>query len=376
MGKYREAWLSEYTKKQKTFNRYSADFDNFCEWANTTDEKLIAEHENLGDKAFAKKWGSKIVEYYNYLISVKKEKVNSARSRATSVRSFFTNQCTSVKIKRGAISAARMATQEHEFQLFELKKMYAIGDIQDKARLATAISLGWGVSDFLGLTWNFIEPHLAEGLEPPISFWFERGKTGAPVRAHLTHEAIQALRAYRDVAKNDNPHVWAGAEWAGENQKHLSSDSMNDWLRGLALKAKVEPRGVIRFHLLRKFLFSALVNSGMSEIHAKIIIGKKVPIQDMTYLQSLAPALREGFMSAEQKFTLTGFTNTNHSKIDVISEEVRELKGIIAKQQVEMKERDIKIDALTEALAKESQDVKLLKSAIKKLPKLYRKTES
>jgi len=362
MGKYRDAWLNEYRKKPKTFSRYSRDFDNFCEWTNVTDESLVAEHEELGDKAFAKKWGNKVVEYYNYLISVKKEKVNSARARATALRSFFSSQCTTVKIKRGAISAARMATKEHEFQLWELKKMFAIGDISDKAKLATAVSLGWGVGDFLNLRWNFIEPYLAEELEAPVSFWIERGKTGAPIRAHLTLESIQALRAYRDVEKNSNPYVWAGAEWSGGNRNHLSSDSMNDWLRSLALKAKVKPRGTIRFHLLRKFLFSALVNSGMSEIHAKIVIGKKVPIQDMTYLQSLAPALREGFVNAESRFTLTGFTNSNHSKIDAISKEVQELKNVVVKQQMDTKERDIKIDALTESLAKANKTITKLVS--------------
>lgn len=321
MGKYKDAWLNEYRKKPATFKRYTWDFDYFCRWASVTDEDLVAEHEKLGDKEFAKKWGNKAVEFYNYLISVKKQKVNSARGRTTAVRSFFSSQCTSVKIKRGAISGGRMATEEHEFQLWELQKMYRIGDITDKARLATSLSLGWGASDFLGVTWDFLDPYLAEDLEAPVSFWYERGKTGAPTRAHLTHESIEALRVYKEVARGDNPYVWAGA-----NGNHLTLDALNDWIRSLARKAKIKARGKIRFHLMRKFLFSALVNSGMSEIHAKIVIGKAVPVTDMTYLQSLAPALKEGFINAQSRFTLTGFTNRNHSKLEELVKRVAQLE--------------------------------------------------
>jgi len=312
-----QEWLSEYSSKPRTQRLYESYFNKFCSWAKVTDRELVEEYERSKEREFAKKWGRKAVQFYNHIISEEKKSINTARSHIIAVRSFFNSQCTSLKIKRGAISSAKMATGEHEFLLSELQKMYSIGDIQDKARLSLAVSLGWGASDYLSLKWDFIESYLAENLEPPVAFWFERGKTAQPIRAHLTHECIESLRQYREI--NDSAYVTS----------YKTIDALNDWLRSLCSKAKIQPRGQIRFHLLRKFLFTALVNSGMSEIHAKICIGKKVPISDLTYLQSLAPVLREGFMNAHHNFALTCYTNKNHSTIKEMSNELQELRNVM-----------------------------------------------
>ena len=64
-----------------------------------------------------------------------------------------------------------MSMGEHEFRLEELQKMYRVGNIEDKAKLATAICLGWGVGDFRKLERSFVEPYLDESLEAPVGFW-------------------------------------------------------------------------------------------------------------------------------------------------------------------------------------------------------------
>lgn len=310
----KEEWLAEFASKPRTVDQYRYSFERFLQWAGVSDEQIVKEYEESKDREFSRKWGGKVVAYYNMLIS-KGLKTNSARNQITAVRSFFSSQCTSVKVKRGAIARSKMASGEHEFQLWELQKMFSVGDIQDKARLSLGLTLGWGASDFLGLSWKFLEPYLAENLEPPVAFWAERIKTGAPCRAHLTHESIESLRQYREVSN-------------GDYVTDITVDGLNDWIRALSKKAKIEPRGHIRYHLLRKFLFSALTNSGMSELHSKIIIGKAVPVTDLTYLQSLAPALREGFMNAHSRFALVEFTNKNHNKIEDIDQVLQKLSEI------------------------------------------------
>jgi len=312
----KEEWLKEYSK-EGTKKNHSKNFDEFCEWANTNDVKLVEEYKTSDPREFSKKWGKKIVQYYNSLIE-KGLKINTARTKIIAPRAFFKSQAVEVKIKRGRIAQAQIAMGEHEFTLEEFQRMYRVGNIRDKATLTTAISFGWGAHDFTHLEWGFIEPYLAENLEAPIAFWYERKKTGAPSRSHLTHEAIESLRTWRTVAP-ESPYVFSG-----ENGNPLSDDALNDWLRSLVKRTNIETRGKVRFHLIRKFLMSQLSASGMNQWETKLCVGKSIPSDILTYLKDQAQNLREKFMNAEQKFTLTGFTNQNHGRIEELEQKLAE----------------------------------------------------
>lgn len=313
MGKYVREWLSQYASKQRTFKQYKYNFERFSEWSGMTDEDFVNECEQIGDREFAKKWGNKVIAWYNELLA-SGLKTNSAKNLVTGVRSFFSNQIVPLRIRKGAIASPKMATGEHEFSLDELQKMFRVGSIEDKVRLCLGLNLGWGASDFLSLKWDFIEPYLSEDLDPPVGFWFERGKTGQPTRGHLTGECIAVLRQYRETAKSKRVNP-------------LTVDGLNIWIRTLAKKANIQPRGHIRFHRLRKFLFTALLSSGMPESHAKLIIGKKVKTEDLTYIQGLAPTLKAEYAKAHRLFALSGFTNMDNKKVKDMKEELEELRS-------------------------------------------------
>jgi len=363
MASPKEEWLKEYSKEGSK-NKNRKHLDRFCEWAKVTDVELVKECKASDPREFSKKWGKKIVEFYNDALS-EGYKSNYARTLTIAPRAFFKSQCVEVKIKRGAIAKAKMAFGEHELLLEELQRMYRIGNIEDKARLATAISLGWGAQDFVRLEWSFLEPHLSENLEAPVAFWRERIKSGSPSRSHLTHEAVECLRELRKLKPNDK-YVFSGY-----NGTHLTEDGLNAWFKSLVDRAKIETRGKIRFHLLRKFLLSQLSSSGMNQWEAKLCVGKSIPTDILTYLKDLTEDLRNKFINATPRFSLTGYSNANHNKIDMINEEVQELKDVIAKQEVDMKNRDIKIDALTESLTKAHEEAKELKALARKLTKLW-----
>jgi len=359
----KEEWLTEYSKEGTIYN-HSRNFDEFCEWANIDDVKLVSEYRASNPREFSEKWGKRVVRYYNNLLE-KGLKSNTARTKVIAPRAFFKSQCVDVKIKRGAIAKAKIAFGEHEFILEEFQRMYQIGDIRDKAMLATAISLGWGAHDFLHLKWSFIEPFLAEDLEPPVAFWYERKKTGAPSRSHLTHETIGALRTWKTVAPQSS-YVFSG-----ENEKPLSDDALNDWLRSLTKRAKIQTRGKVRFHLIRKFLMSQLSASGMNQWETKLAVGKSIPSDILTYLKNQAQNLREKFMNAESRFTLSGATNSNHTKLDMINGKVEEMENIISTQQIEIRTLNTKIEALTNALVKETERTKLTEAVVRKLAKFW-----
>jgi len=366
--KPKEEWLKEYSK-ENTIRKHSQNFDEFCQWANTNDIKLVEEYKTSDPREFSKKWGKKILQYYNSFIE-KGSKINTARTKTIAPRAFFKSQCIEVKIKRGRIAQAQIAMGEHEFILKEFQKMYQVGNIEDKARLATAISLGWGAYDFVHLEWSFIEPYLAENLELPVAFWFERKKTGAPSRSHLTHESVEALRMLRDITPKSSQYVFSG-----RNGKNLTEDALNDWLKSLIRRAKIQTRGKIRFHLVRKFLMSQLSASGMNQWETKLAVGKSIPSDILTYLKDQAQNLREKFMNAESRFALSGLTNANHSKLDVINGKVEEMENIISEQQIEIGELKTKIEAVTNTLTRKTKELKKELDTLKEIMNLDKQTK-
>jgi integrase len=364
----KEDWLREYSR-QRTIKKCRRNFGLFCEWADTNDLELVNEYKTSDPREFSKKWGKIIVQYYNDMLK-KGYSSNYCRTLTIAPRAFFKSQCIEVKIKRGAIAKQKMAMGEHEFILEELQKMYRVGDIEDKARLATALTLGWGAQDFLNLEWSFIEPYLDENLEPPVAFWYERGKTGAPSRSHLTHEAIDALREWKRVS-SESKYVFSGY-----NGTHLTPNALNVWLKSLVKRAKIKARGKIRFHLMRKFLFSQLSSSGMNAFESKLCIGKTIPADLLTYLKGQEENLREKFIKAESRFTLTGITNSHYGNLTEFNEKLMTLEAIITDQEKERRKQDIKIDVLTDSLVKLEETTKQQKEEIIRLLKTIARNEA
>jgi len=113
--KPKESWLKEYGKESTKYI-YSTRFDEFLAWAKTSDEELVKEYKASDPREFSKKWGKRIIEYYNDLLR-QGAKINTARSKTVPIRAFLKSQCIEAKIKKGAIDKAQMALREHEFTL-------------------------------------------------------------------------------------------------------------------------------------------------------------------------------------------------------------------------------------------------------------------
>lgn len=368
MGKPKTEWLDEYSGKPNTSKRYERSFNSFLKWAKTTDEEIVKELDSLKPHEFARKWGKIVVKYYNFLVGEKKLSQNTARTKTIAIRSFMKSQCIPLKIRHNAIAQPQMAMNEHEFTLEELQRMYQIGNLTDKVRLATGLSLGWGSDLFVNLKWSTIEDKLNG--KCPVAFNYTRKKTGQPIRSHLTHESVNALKQKRKLNPND---VYVFQASNGKEPKPLSVQALNQWLQALARKAGIKTFEKIHFHLLRKQLFSALVNSGMSEINSKICIGKSSGASIETYVY---PKLKEGFMRAHKLFTLDGITNGDVSEIQALKQENEEMKGvmrILAKFVVKEQKKPRGYEMVTgiESVI-EKDEMKKLKAFLKKdtlLPK-------
>ena len=83
-------------------------------------------------------------------------RLREGRALVSSIRAFFSSDFTSIKMQKGKVPGQEMFAGEHRFNLSEFKEMYRLSNIESKARLSVAVSLGWGVGEFLSLKASFI----------------------------------------------------------------------------------------------------------------------------------------------------------------------------------------------------------------------------
>ena len=341
-----EEWLEEL--KPTSRPTYKSKFRDFLDWSGTTDREIVAEWKATEDRdEFRKAWGKVVVRYYQYCLE-KTGKINTARTHATAVRSFFASQCDRLKVKKGAIAKPRAAKGEHVFSQSDLQKMYKYAGVREKAILSTAVSLGWSASDFLDLEKEVLERQISrarsEGLEF-IRFDWDREKTGEPVLGILTPEAMDSLEEWFERIPDA---AWAFPREAGNGERPISQDSLNDILRALVREANIITTGSVRFHLLRKFLMSELSSAGLNEWEVKIIVGKSIPVSDSTYLQKIKNDAFEKYTQlGYERIRLTGFTRRNHDRLEDLDETVKLFtKALVPLLLGALKEQGIDLERL------------------------------
>jgi site-specific recombinase XerD len=316
MGKSIDNWLKE--MKESARSRYLARFNEFLEWTGKTDVQLVEEYKQATDKeAWARKYGSIVLQYYQARLSVGYS-VNSARADSVAPRSFFSSQCQEVRIARGKIAKAQIATGEHSFTQDELKKMFYFGDVKSKAILSTAVSLGWSSIDFLSLEVNFIKPYIEKAMAEKldfVQFIYTRQKTDETAICHLMPEAIESLDAYLKMVPEDAKYLWYSPS---NHNEPLTNKALNDILKGMVKQASTMTTGDVKFNLLRKFTFSTLQRFGMTESESRVCVGKTVSPDILTYLINLKDTLLEKYKRAYVGLTLV--KNGSNGRVDSLQE--------------------------------------------------------
>ena len=118
---------------------------------------------------------------------------------------------------------------------------------------------------------------------------------------------------------------------------------------------------------MHKFTLSQLSASGMNQWEARLCVGKSIPVDILTYLKNQSENLREKFMVAEPRLTLSGMTNSNHTKIEEMTERMETLERIVTDQAKEKRAQDIKIEVLTDAITEQQELIQFLVQKVKEL---------
>ena len=334
IGTITEQWVKDSyanADAQSTW-KYKDRMNTFLEFMGLTDVEFIESYKRAKDRLeWAKQIGNKVIAFYNDRVQ-KGYATNTVRAEVSTVRAFCRDNATTLIIQRRKIAKAKSAKGEHEFNREELAKMFYVADVRGKAILSTAVSLGLSVEDFSELKRDYIESLVNKSLTEKIdfiSFDYERAKTGVESRSHLTPEAVNSLKAwfeYVDAKRTEKGLEKSEWVWCNGNHGHLDEQTLNDIIKDLVKKANITTTGKMRFHLIRKFLMSALHDSGFDSWETKRALGKEIPTSDDTYLKGLSRNVTEKFPKAYEHIRLSGYANRNHTRIEDLETKMQQFE--------------------------------------------------
>lgn len=376
MGRCLENWFKKASTKS-TRDTWRHRWPRFAEWAapelnckvDEVDEFICRDFEALPSNQFTRKYQDVLAKFVAYL-KQGENKVNTILGILGSVRSFFANEAMEIKIRRGTLPTAQMAMGEHRFTLPELGAMYHVGDLESKARLSLAVALGWSIGDFIGLETKFVKEIVERGDEDGFAvFDYVRKKTKARVRGIITPDAVQDLKAYLPKVKGDR--LWSTRTVVG----------FNYWMRNMAKEAGIRQNGQIRFHLLRKYVYD-IVSSQVGVYEAKLLVGKRIPLADETYLHGLEDRLLERYkkfaypllkLNGSGQGQLNGVAKSLEEKLEKQSqvldylqaENVRLKEGMASEVEDLKRELEQRSEIMARAMEEKSQQI--MEKAIEKM---------
>ena len=278
-----QKWLDEYTKL-KTRRNNKSNFQKFLEWSGKTPQQLVDEFTQKDARHL-------ILEFQKDMIA-KGFSDNSVRSYVNTVRAFYASQCETIRNLKRRIVSAKMAKDQHVFSLEDLKAMFHVSNTQEKALLACGVSLGWEASAIRDMDRSYFEQLVKRARsqnEEFISFDWQRKKTGARQYGILSPLALDSLERYLEKTKDEaKAKLWNG----------ITQNTLNNILKRLVEESNIVTTGSVSWHLLRKFLMSQLSDAGLNSFEVKIIVGKAIPVTDLTYLHQIKKQAFEKYRKA------------------------------------------------------------------------------
>jgi integrase len=342
-------WLEE-CRTQSTKRLYGQNIKLFQEWYQKPLKTFLAldakamRHEALKFQSFLAERTTK----RNGLMTA-----NSIISALTALGSFCTFNDKTLNL-RGKRLRTRIDLSSHAFTNGELSRMFDIASVEEKAILSTFCSLGWEVSSLLELIRPFIESLLKQAKDEKkdfIYFQSQRPKTGALRLGVLNPLAIEWLGK------------WLEQSTSARLFRFTTKEGVNAMIKRLAREAHIAKTGRIHTHLIRKWVMSGLSRAGFNEFQIKYLLGKAIPLSDLTYLQTLQQEIETKYPKAYE------YVNIKPAKVVTVVDEnlIQQLRSQIEALNVqhkqELAERDKMVLPLCES---EWQELRNLLGKVKR----------
>lgn len=267
-----------------------------------------------------------VKDYYEAYKDEMKESTAIGKTKA--LRGFFTFYRKPLIIRKGALDVEEEITSDIKFTQSILAKMCSVVDIEGKAKIMAGKDLGLRIGDFRKMLRKPIIAQIqlahAKQIEYPLEFEVKTEKEGVVAVGHLMYETVEALKRYWETSL-ESKYVFPNTD----PKKPCTPRTLNYLLKTAFAKAfpEITEHAQIRFHALRDFKISALANANVNKWAIKRMVGKKISKDMADYVKGLD--LKGLFRQAEHNLTLSGLTNMNHSRLDVVEKRMANMESAL-----------------------------------------------
>jgi hypothetical protein len=232
-------------------------------------------------------------------------KPNSIISTLTALGSFCAFNDKPLRL-RGKRVRPTIDLTSHAFSDTDLRRMFSVADTQEKAILATFCSLGWEVSSLLSLERTYLGNLILRAQEERKQFIYfidQRKKTGAIRLGVLNPLAIEWISEWLKVPLERIQQSKGTLRWDVKRLfGYTTKEGVNSMIKHLARDAHVTVTGRVHTHQIRKWVMSGLSRAGFNEFQIKFVLGKAIPLTDMTYLQTLQQEVEARYPKAYAEY--------------------------------------------------------------------------
>lgn len=349
-------WFSH--QKESTARKNARKFRKFCHWLKDSEnakdipKKLIEGYNKAEDKKTWKREVTNRVLRYAHHLEEQGYSLNTVRTNASAVLSFYSGTCETVEGVTEKLPAPQLATGEHRFTQAELRKMFYYADTEEKALLSLAVSLGYGSKDFLRLECELLKQQIDYAKANNLEFigWVAKARTKTSIqpRSFLTPEAITSVDAYLQLLEKKfdglPKYIWCNSKL----DKHITNQALNYKLRKLTEKANIKTRGNVHFHLIRKFTYSRFRH--VDPQIAKVLVAKKASASDLTYTdidKECERVFRESYKEISLNGDVTGETKRKQA------EQIDKLRDAILSQEKQIVNLETRLETVTKGMKQE-----------------------
>ena len=311
-------------KSKNTWKEYKLGINKFVEWfGKDADEILALRHRDVvsGDPIKKKRFLREIEKFHANLLK-QGYAINSARTMCLGIQQLFRFYEMAITLPSGSkVAKTVISTKDFPLQPEHPKMMFKVADLRGRVIVSMAKDLAWRIGDFCKVEKDQL-PDLEQ--EAPIPFELITEKEDVLAKSYLSQETVDLLKTYLPTLPEDNPYLFPS-----NRAKYLDGESINRIIKGLASKAliRIPKRRRLRFHCFRKLFLSTCANLGVDVNIAKILVGKQVEKDMLTYLPTVD--LRKAFLRVQEVLGITKPTR----EIETKAKELRELRKELEEQR-------------------------------------------
>jgi integrase len=335
----------DYIKEAKsitTYKSYRVSLKRFVEWYGKDLDTILEERfEDLQstDQTRRKRFNREIEKFHRHLKSTGLSQ-NTAVTYVEGVKQLF--RYFDMDIKNLPIEVTRKIRTIKDYvpTVAQYRDMFNCGNILDRTIISMALDLGWRIGDFVKIRKDLL-PNLNR--EAPIPFDLITEKEEVISKSFLSAQTVNLLKSYLRTLPKDNPYLFP------VNGSYYDPESVGKRLKVLARRAKIKiPKGKrLRFHCFRKRFLSECANLKIDINTAKILVGKSVSTDMLTYLSEVDH--KKAFQELHRKLQLTEtqiVANAKDAEIEALKQKIAEqeimIKGLIEYQKRRREEEDQK----------------------------------